>query len=186
MAALAASPLCGCSLIDGWGGLEGGDAGAGRDADLGTDTGGGSGGDASGSSSGGTDAAPATDGPGPGDTGAGAEASAPTGAACGGTRCDSASNQGCCYASGGTPSCTTAGACASPSSFFLCDDSSQCASLGAQATCCFQIGTSESAACTAGACLGEQLCSGPGGKCPAGKQCVAGAPVVPAGYSICN
>jgi len=182
MAALAAAPLVGCSLIDGWGGLEGGDAGAG----LGADTGSGADGDANGSSSGGADAANLADGPGPGETGVTTEAAAPTGAACGGTRCDSASNQGCCYPSGGTPTCTAAGACSSSSGFFLCDDSSQCASLGAQATCCFQIGTSESAACTAGTCLGEQLCSGPGGKCPAGKQCVSGTPLVPAGYSICN
>jgi hypothetical protein len=49
------------------------------------------------------------------------------------------------------------------------------------------IGSTSSAACVNGTCLGEVLCSGPGATCPGGKQCISGVPpIVPAGYSICN
>jgi hypothetical protein len=177
---LLTAALAGCSLIDGWGGLEGGDAGSRVDA-VAADDGGGY--DAGGGQDGGDgdDTGATSDGP------VGHDAAPPVGASCGGTRCDSSSNQGCCFdTSTGSATCVAAGACGSSSSFFLCDNASECAAFGPQATCCLQIGATTSASCSAGSCLGEPLCSGPGATCPAGKQCVSGAPIVPPGYSICN
>jgi hypothetical protein len=152
----AVASVAACSLVDGWGGLEGGGTG-GHDAD--------------GMHDGGGDAPVSIVGP-----------------ACGGTTCDPTQGKGCCVGpAGGGGTCQTPTACSQPGyNFLLCDDSSECASLGAQATCCDTITTTFTAACTSGACQGVVLCREAGGTCPAGKHCVAGGTgVVPGGYFVC-
>jgi hypothetical protein len=103
------------------------------------------------------------------------------GVLCGSTRCDPSKNERCCVgATGGTPSC--AASCGPASAEYLCDTSSECASLGAQAICCLNL--SAGSACTTGMCTGYVLCSG-GGKCPAGRTCFPGVAPLPGGYAIC-
>jgi hypothetical protein len=155
----------GCSLVDGWGGLEGGSSG-------------GSGG--SGSSGGHDGSATGSDG---GDAGP-----VVVGAACGNTRCDGSQGKGCCVVrqagpggSGGGGVCEQATACSGQGNAFLaCDDSSEC---GSGASCCFEY-TGGTSTCTTAVCQGLVMCSGTGGHCPSG-SCVQAPGLLPSGYSLC-
>jgi hypothetical protein len=157
----AAASVVGCSLVDGWGGLEGGSSG-------GSGSGGGHDGSATGNDAG--DAGPVV-----------------VGAACGNTRCDSSQQKGCCVVrqagpggSGGGGVCEQSTACTGQGNAFLaCDDSSEC---GSGATCCFEY-TGGTSSCTT-PCPGLVMCAGSGGHCPSG-SCVQAPGLLPIGYYVC-
>lgn len=181
VAVLSACPLTGCSLIDGWGGLEGGDAG--REAASPTV-------DASDaattSDAGGYDGA-VDSGEAGGDAAAGGDSSASI--LCGGQQCSPSMSVGCCFdLESNSATCTSSASCGSTGGFFTCDTSAQCASFGANASCCFAVGGNGmgSATCAAGQCTGgTELCSGPGATCPQGETCKTAPEILPPGYSIC-
>jgi hypothetical protein len=173
----AAASVVGCSLLDGWGGLEGG-GNAGN-----------AGHDAAGASDGGTGARDA-DSAGDGDSDA--ATMAVVGVACGSAHC--APGEGCCLSPGiGGGTCMQPTACGGAGNyFFLCDDSSECTALGAQAKCCLNIGgtgtLSASCAPETATCQ-STLCSDPGSACPTGGHCVqstTGAFPLPNGYYVCQ
>jgi hypothetical protein len=155
----------GCSLVDGWGGLEGGSSG-GHGSSGGTGSSGGNDGSATGNDGG--DAGPVV-----------------VGAACGNTRCDSSQNKGCCVVrqpggSGGGGVCEQATACTGQGNAFLaCDDSSECAS---GSSCCYEY-TGGTSTCTT-MCQGLVMCAGAGGHCPSG-ACTQAVGLLPTGYFIC-
>jgi hypothetical protein len=166
----AGAGVAGCSLVDGWGGLEGGGDGGNGAHDAAMSTGA--------DGDGVHDSAAATS-----DAGDGAATT--VGASCGNTHCDSSKNEGCCTSRmGGASTCELATACTGQGSVFVaCDDSSECGSGG---TCCLEY-TAGVASCTTGACQGLVLCAASGGTCPAGTHCIgAGATgFLPSGYYIC-
>jgi hypothetical protein len=187
---LAVVATAGCSVFDGWSGLEGGDAS--QDA-VRSDAGGDS-------ASGGRDAAaPADAASGDDAPASGGDAAQAAdvadewtfgmGASCGNARCDYLRGEGCCVGPTGSASCATAMQCTGAGNWFLmCDGPYECSHFGSQGdTCCLELGTTNEARCTTGTCSGLVLCSGPGGQCPPGTACTASTPpALPSGTYVCR